>query len=116
MTTPHDLNRLCAEQMGWREFPYAPEPNQKPRMLLPNTEPHADNLWPIPDYCGSIAAAFSLIQLTDHFQTERGLVGGVWRWRAELMGTDGVWHESGLADTAPLAIARAFLASRGVRL
>lgn len=105
--TDTDLNEVVARKLGLNIYPFEPHTTEKPCV-------HS-----VPDYCGSIQAAWEIIQFvidshekqineTGHSETPSFALrmGPVGRWHCDFGNSgDAGWYQ----PTAPMAIVKAFL-------
>lgn len=107
--TDQEINEKVARKLGWT---INTTQDYKPWYWPPGSRPESNGVRELPDYSGSIQAAWEIVE---HIQNQRlwislGFDGAVKRWlfRSGPFGLQGQTTEWS-ADTAPMAICKAFL-------
>ena len=122
MTTPTDLNRLCAEKMGWTDIgvdniPGAGSLRGQTFPFLTGIPPNGKHRLTVPGFCGSIAEAWGLVEAMKATHT----IAVEWfgnRWRVNFTPKGAPFDFKNNVEHLDerVAIVRAFLASQGVKL
>lgn len=100
--TDKEINEAVGRKLGLKQKAYYHTQD----WFLPN-----GNQCGLPDYCHSISAAWEIVSLPGMASQCVGYVTGKWEWM--LYPTDNKGPFIGKADTAPMAIALAFLKLNG---
>lgn len=104
--TDNELNELVARKLGWvvnKTLDY------QPWYARPGGQPESAMIRELPDFCNSIQAAWEMVEWC------KANMKGSFRWDFVLECSDRAWRcgmfdvEEIEADTAPMAIALAFL-------
>lgn len=97
--TPEEINERVAKRLGWKECQCAPEHRETHKSYMPSKHTR-------PDYSRSIEAVWEVISLPGYFWTISNMTH---MWFARYTQEGGKVLSASYADTAPMAICRAFL-------